>query len=45
VNLPAFTLAVEAEVRRRHVPFERRAVIGFCQDVWPLVLAEEVPTN
>jgi hypothetical protein len=40
MDLAAFTAAVEAELRERRVPFEQRAVIGFCQDVWPLVLAD-----
>jgi hypothetical protein len=31
--LAAFTARVEAELQLRRVPFERRAVIGFCQDV------------
>ena len=37
MDLAAFTAAVEAELRERRVPFEQRAVIGFCHDVWPLV--------
>jgi hypothetical protein len=40
VDPEAFTRAVEAELQLRRAPFERRAVIGFCQDVWPLVLAD-----
>ena len=41
MDLEAFTARVEAELQLRRVPFERSAVIGFCQDVWPLVLADD----
>jgi hypothetical protein len=33
--------AVEADLQLRHVPFERRDLIAFAEDVWPLVLAED----
>jgi hypothetical protein len=41
MDLTAFTAAVEAVLRERYVPFEQRHVIGFCQDIWPLVLADD----
>jgi hypothetical protein len=43
VDLQAFTARVEQELQLRHAAFEQRAVIGFCPDVWPLVLAEDAP--
>ena len=43
MDLQTFTAAVEAELQARRVAFEQRDVIAFAGDVWPLVLAEELP--
>jgi hypothetical protein len=38
-----FFLAVEADLRLRHVPFDKADLAEFLASVWPLVEADDTP--
>jgi hypothetical protein len=40
-----FFRQVEAELRRRHVPFDQAELRAFVEDVWPLVEPGDLPAK
>jgi hypothetical protein len=40
-----FFLAVEADLRLRHVPFDRAELVEFIRNVWPLVEPDDTPAH
>jgi hypothetical protein len=40
-----FFLSVEADLRLRHVPFDKRELAEFLRSVWPLVEADDLPEH